>query len=118
MAVDQFKLHGKDYIVIVDSYSDFIEVKMLEENTLSTVIKFLKEQFSKHGLSDILVTDNGRQFTSQELKQFTHSWEFVHVSSSPHHHKSNGKVEAAVKVAKSLFKKSPEGQKKPLVSSA
>lgn len=52
-------------------------------------------------------------FTSQEFKQFTHSWEFVHVSSSPHHHKSNGKVEAAVKVAKSLLKKALEDNKDP-----
>ena len=113
VAADQFKLHGKDYIVIVDFYSDFIEVKMLEENTSSAVIEFLKEQFSRHGLPDILVTDNGPQFTSQEFMQFTHSWEFVHVSSSPHHHKSNGKVEAAVKVAKSLFKKALKDNRDP-----
>ena len=113
VAADQFKFHGKDYIVIVDFYSDFIEVKMLEENTSSAVIEFLKEQFSRHGLPDILVTDSGPQFRSQEFKQFTHSWEFVHVSFSPHHHKSNGKVEAAVKVAKSLFKKALNDNKDP-----
>ena len=113
-AADQFKLHGKDYIVVVDFYSDFIEVKMLQENTSSAVIEFLKEQFSRHGIPDTLVTDNGLQFTSQEFKQFTHSWEFFHVS-SPHNHKSNGKVEAALKVAKSLLKK---GQQRPLVNPA
>ena len=68
MAANQFKLHGKDCKVIVDFYSDFIEVKMLEENTSGAVIEFLKEQFSRHGLPDILVTDNGSQFTSQEFK--------------------------------------------------
>ena len=40
VAADQFKLHGKDYIVIVNFYSDFIEVTMLEENTSSAVIEF------------------------------------------------------------------------------
>ena len=103
----------KDYIVVVDFYFDFIEVKMLQKNTSSAVIEFLKEQFSRHGIPDALVTDNGPQFTSQEFKQFTHSWEFVHVSSSPHHHKSNGKVEAAVKVTKSLLKKALEDNKDP-----
>ena len=83
VAADQFKLHGKDYIVVVDFCSDFIEGKMLQENTSSAVIEFLKEQFSRHGIPDTLVTDNGLQFTSQDFKQFTHSWEFVHVSSSP-----------------------------------
>ena len=68
VAADQFKLHGKDYIVVVDFYSDFIEVKMLQENTSSAVIEFLKEQFSRHGIPETLVTDNGPQFTSQEFK--------------------------------------------------
>lgn len=113
VAADQFKLHGKDYIVVVDFYSDFVEVKMLQENTSSAVIEFLKEQFSRHGIPDTLVTDNAPQFKSKEFKQFTHSWEFVHVSSSPDHHKSNGKVEAAVKVAKSLLKKALKDNKDP-----
>ena len=48
VATDQFKLHGKDYIVVVDFYSDFIEVKMLQENSSSAVIEFLKAQFSRY----------------------------------------------------------------------
>jgi len=35
------------------------------------------------------------------------------VSSSPHHHKANGKVESAVKIAKSLIKKSLKDNKDP-----
>ncbi|KAL9976483.1 hypothetical protein ACROYT_G013791 [Oculina patagonica] len=93
IAADQFKLHSKEYIVLVDFYSDFIEVKQLQENTSSSVIEFLKEQFSRYGIPDTLVTDNCPQFTSHEFQQFSRDWEFVHVSSSPHHHRSNGKVE-------------------------
>ena len=48
VASDQFKLHGKEYLVLVDFYSDFIEVKQLQENTSSSVIEFLKEQFSRY----------------------------------------------------------------------
>ena len=69
VAVDQFKLHGKDYIVLVDFYSDFMEVKKLEENTSSSVIEFLKEQFSRYGIPDTVVTDNGPQFSSQEFQK-------------------------------------------------
>ena len=112
-ATDQFKLHGKAYIVLVDFYSDFIEVKDLQENTSTTVIEFLKEQFSRYGIPDTLATDSGPQFTSQEFRQFLQDWEFLHVSSSPPHHKSNGKVESAVKVAKSLLKKALRDDKDP-----
>ena len=113
VAADQFKLQGKEYIVLVDFYSDFIEVKQLEENTSSSVIEFLKEQFSRYGIPDTLVTDNCSQFTSYEFQQFSRDWEFIHVSSSPHHHRSNGKVESAVKVAKSLLKKARKDDKDP-----
>ena len=99
--------------MLVDFYSDFIEVKKLEENTSSSVIEFLKEQFSRYGIPDTVVTDNGPQFSSQEFRQFTLNWEFVHVSSSPHHHKSNAKVESAVKIAKSLIKKLLKDNKDP-----
>ena len=90
VAADQFKLHGKEYIVLVDFYSDFIEVKQLQENTSCSVVEFFKEHFSRYGIPDPLVTDNGPQFTSHEFHQF--SREFLHVSSSPHHHTANGKV--------------------------
>ncbi|KAL9976934.1 hypothetical protein ACROYT_G014281 [Oculina patagonica] len=53
VAADQFKIHGKEYIVLVDFYSDFIEVKQLQETTSSSVIEFLK-----YGIADTLVTDN------------------------------------------------------------
>lgn len=97
----------------MDFYSDFIEVKKLEENTSSSVIEFLKEQFSRYGIPDTVVTDNGPQFSSQEFRQFSHDWEFVHVSSSPHHHKANGKVASGVKIAKSLIKKALKDNKDP-----
>ena len=103
----------KEYLVLVDFYSDFIEVKQLQENTSSSVIEFLKEQFSRYGIPDTLVTDNCPQFTSHEFQQFSRDWEFVHVSSSPHHHRSNGKVESAVKVATSLLKKALKDNKDP-----
>ena len=113
VATDQFKLFGKEFIVLVDFFSDFIEVKHLQENTSSVVIEFLKEQFSRYGIPDTLITDNGPQFTSDEFRHFLRDWEFLHVSSSPHHHKSNGKVESAVKVAKSLLKKAQKDNKDP-----
>ena len=83
VATDQFKLHGKEYIVLVDFYSDFIEVKDLHENTSTTVIEFLKEQFSRYGIPDTLATDNGLQFTSQEFRQFLQDWSST-MSRHPH----------------------------------
>ena len=77
------------------------------------MIEFLKEQFSRNGIPDTLVTDNSPQFTSEDFRQFSRDWEFLHVSSSLHLHRSNGKVESAVKVAKSLLKKAHKDNRDP-----
>ena len=113
VAADLFSLHGKNYIVLVDYYSNFLEVSELPDTTACSVIQFLKERFSRHGIPDCLVTDNGSQIVSQEFIQFTTDWEFKHVTSSPRYPKSNGKAESAVKVAKNLFKKAIKDGKDP-----
>ena len=82
VATDLFSLKSKDYIVLVDYYSDYIEVSPLTDTTPSSIIKFLKFQFSRHGIPDVLVSDNGPQYISNEFVQFANEWEFRHVSSS------------------------------------
>ena len=81
-----------------------MEVQELSDTTSPTIIQFLKEQFSRHGIPDVLVSDNGAQLASHEFRRFAEGWEFRHATSPPHHHKSNGKAETAVKITKSLFK--------------
>ena len=105
VAVDMFTLHRKEYIILVDYYSDFVEVREVADTTSPTIIQFLKEQFIRHGIPDVIVSDNGPQLVSLEFRRFAEEWEFKHVTSSPHHHKTNGKAESAVKVTKNLFKK-------------
>ena len=73
----------------------------------------LKEQFSRHGIPDTVVSDNGPQLSSQELHEFSLTWEFNHVISSPHHPKSNGKAESSIKAVKQLFKKAERDGKDP-----
>ncbi|KAK3731184.1 hypothetical protein QZH41_019241, partial [Actinostola sp. cb2023] len=71
------------------NYSDFVEVGHLKTTTSATLIEFYKEQFSRHGIPDVLMTDNGPQYTSREFTDFAREWEFKHLSSSPHHSRSN-----------------------------
>ena len=63
VAVDMFTLRRKEYVILLDYYSDFVEVQEIAGTTSRTIIQFLKEQFSRHGIPDVLVSDNGRQLT-------------------------------------------------------
>ncbi|XP_015779358.1 PREDICTED: uncharacterized protein K02A2.6-like [Acropora digitifera] len=98
LSSDLFTLHNKEYIVLVDSYSDYVEVSQLKATTSTALIEFFKEQFSRHGIPDILMTDNGPQYTSREFTEFTREWEFKYLTSSPYHSRSNGKSESAFKI--------------------
>ncbi|KAJ8398705.1 hypothetical protein AAFF_G00419020 [Aldrovandia affinis] len=104
LSMDMFTHRQKDYLLIVDHYSDFWEIELLPDMSAETVIKRCKSQFARHGQPERVITDNGPQFTSQ-FTRFASEWEFEHVTSSPRHPKANGKAESAVKIAKNLLRK-------------
>ena len=57
---------------------------------------------SPGGIPDVVMSDNGPQFTSEDLKRFSKMRKFQLITSSPHHPKSNGKAGNAVRLAKRL----------------
>ncbi|KAK3089216.1 hypothetical protein FSP39_001808 [Pinctada imbricata] len=105
LGVDIFTLNKQNYLVTVDYFSDFFELDVLQDTSASTVISCLKQHFSRHGIPDTVISDNGPQFSSKEFHTFACEWEFEHSTSSPYHSQSNGKAESAVKIAKKLVKK-------------
>ena len=70
-------------MVVVDYYSNFIEVERLTTITTSGVCKSLKSMFSRYGIPDKLVSDNGPQFSSAEFTKFAKDWGLQHLTSSP-----------------------------------
>ena len=51
------------------------------------------------------MSDNGPPFNGDDFKRFSRDFDFVHVTSSPHHHQSNGFIESMVKKVKNAYKK-------------
>jgi hypothetical protein len=68
----------------------------------------MKKWFAIHGCPKELHSDNGPQYSSALFKRFSKSWNFEHVTSSPHHPRSNGLAERFVQTAKNLLKKCKE----------
>ena len=73
-----------------------------------------KVQFARHGVPDVLITDNGTQFTSSKFAKFAEM--FKHNTSNPHYPQPNGKAENVVKVCKALLKKAKADRKDPLLA--
>lgn len=109
VGADLFQYKTDNYLIIVDYYSKYVEIKNLKDNTVSNnVINCFKEIFSRQGIPKILVTDNGPQFISKEFKDFSKEWEFKHVTSSPRYPQSNGQVERTVQTIKNILTKTEE----------
>ena len=105
LAADLFELEGKVYLIVVDYYSRWFEIKKLNDQSSARVISTLKELFSTHGIPDIVVSDNGPQFSSDAFRLFATDYDFLHVISSPKYPRANGEVERAVRTVKALLRK-------------
>ena len=57
-------------MLVVDAYSKWPEVVMMESTTAETMIKHLQQIFATHGLPLQIVSDNGPQFTAEKFQQF------------------------------------------------
>ena len=99
---------GKEYLVVSDYLSNYPEVIMMNTVTSKSVIIALKSVFARHGIPEVLISDNGPQYASSEFKDFAREWGFTHQTSSPHFPQSNGLAESSVKTVKGLLKKSDD----------
>ena len=81
-----------------------------------TVIEKLKMQFSRHGIPEIVISDNGPQYASAEFAKFASDWDFQHITSSPRNPQSNGKVESAVKICENIMGKAMHGKFDPYLA--
>ena len=105
---DIFYLCGKNYLVSVDHYSDFMELGELSDSSSESVVQAFKGQFARHGIPQVVVTDNGPAFASKAYAIFSKAYEFCHVTSSPYYSQGNGRAEAVVKSVKMLLKKAED----------
>ena len=81
------ELNGQNYLVMSDYYSRFIEILHMPSTMSAQVIQKLKAVFTRFGIPDEVVSDNGPQFSSAEFQE-------------PHHPQGNGHAERAVQTAK------------------
>ena len=100
---------GYMFLVIVDAYSKWIEVCKVDKATSQVTINKLREVFAAHGLPEILVSDNGSCFTSEEFHTYMKKNGIKLLHSSPYHPASNGLAENAVKSFKTGIKKFASG---------
>ena len=76
--------------------------------TAEQVIVHTKSIFAGHGIPEVVISDNGPQYTSEAYAKFAKDYQFHHITSSPYCPQSNGEAERAVGTVKNLLKKSDD----------
>ena len=108
VGMDLFELFKEQYLLVIDYYSRYIELALLRSTTAASVINHTKSIFARHGIPQIIVSDNGPQFASKQFEEFAQKYEFTHIASSPAYSQANGEAERAVQTAKSLLTKAED----------
>ena len=103
---DLFELKDGKYLLVVDYYSRLVEIAKLTSTTLTNVITHLKSVFACHGIPQVLISDNGPQYSAGAFEKYAKEYGFQHQTSSPKYPQANGVAERAVKTVEQLLKKS------------
>ena len=87
-------------LVIVDAGSGWIEAFPAGNRTSETVKIYLSQIFARFGIPKTLVSDNGPEFVSGDLKQWCESLGIKKIESPVYHPRANGLAERAVQTVK------------------
>ena len=83
-------------MLVVDAYTKWPEVVMMESTTAGSTIKHLQQIFAIHGLPLQIVSDNGLQFAAESFQQFCMSHGIRHTTTVSYHPTLNGEAERFV----------------------
>lgn len=103
---------GDFYLVMVDAYSKWPEVIRTSTVTSNFVITTLSSLFSRFGKPQLIVTDNGPQFISEEFSNFCHQQGVQHLTTAYYQSQSNGEAERFIDTLKRHLERITSGGEK------
>ncbi|GBP19530.1 Uncharacterized protein K02A2.6 [Eumeta japonica] len=86
------------FLIVVDAYTKWLEVVPTASITAAATVNILKKIYTTFGLPITQVSDNGRQFRSQEMLQFLKENGIQAKFTAPFHPSSNGQAERCGKL--------------------
>ena len=90
------------YLVIIDAYSKWIDIKKMCDISSESAIRALKEYISIWGLPHQIVTDNGPAFASEQFQEFVLRNAIKYTKTVPYYPASNAAAENAVHFKKKV----------------
>ncbi|KFD49836.1 LOW QUALITY PROTEIN: hypothetical protein M513_09303 [Trichuris suis] len=100
---------GRSFLIILDSYSKWLEVLPVVAQYTKILICELRRVFATHGLPGTIVSDNGSPFTSSEFGEFLRRNAIRHARVAPYHPSSSGQAERMIQTAKDALHRMQSG---------
>ena len=95
-------------LTVVDYATRYPEAKALKKIDSETVAEALVEIYSRVGIPREVLTDQGKQFTSDIMKEVGRLLSIKHLTTTPYHPSCNGLVESFNGTLKSMLRKLSE----------
>ena len=83
--IDYGKWNKRDFLVTVDAFSKWPEVKVVSSTTTQKTVTVLSEIIATHGFPRVFMSNNGPQFTSADFEEFLQQNDIIHYKSPPYH---------------------------------
>lgn len=103
--IDFFYFQQRQFFLIYDSYSKWVELFLMKKTVASEVLEKLRCVFGTFGLPVEMVSDNGPPFKSHTVKAFCKVNGIKLPDIPAYHPPSNGSAERCVSTVKKAFKK-------------
>ena len=103
--IDFFYFEGKQFLILIDVYSRWLEIKYMNNLSANCLIDKLELIFKMFGYPVKCVSDNGPPYNSYAFSEFCKSKGIELMHSPPYYPASNGIVERAVQTTKNVLKK-------------
>ena len=100
LGVDLFPHDSLWYIIVADYNSKCPQIFQLAAISTKNMISALKFCFSKFGMPEEVISDNGPQFTVGEYQDFAAQYGFGLTTSSPYYPKGHDFIESRFKSSK------------------
>ncbi|XP_063825507.1 uncharacterized protein K02A2.6-like [Ostrinia nubilalis] len=98
------KFLGKYFLLLIDAYSKWPEIYIINKIDTDSTIKTLDEIFSRFGYPKVLVSDNGTQFVNPKFAAFLKQRGIFHKRSAPYNPATNGQAERHVQILKNKLR--------------
>ena len=95
---------NKHILLMVDAFSKFLWAAAVPDQKAETTAKQLIDWFTEYGMPGTLVTDQGKGFESELVKELCEKLDVTKVRCTPYRAKANGQIERYNKVVSTILR--------------